>query len=164
VGENVLAHNLIIVFLVLIIMLTAIDPAMAQSKKKKSKADLEVEKMLTPITQELTPLTQKSMARGLFSPNEMTQALELKLKLLDLMSDYPDSRLLAKPAYEAGQLFRAREMYYDAYDFYNYVVTNFPDSPYASMSRVEIQRMKQKLGETYFSGAPDASSMPAMVP
>lgn len=146
-------QNLLIALLLLLVVLTAIDPAMAAAKKKKSKADQEVEKQLEPIVQELNPLVQKGAARGLFSPDEVAKAMTVKLQLLDLMSQYPTSEMLAKPAYETGRLFRYRELYDDAYDFFNYVQTNFPNSPYASQSRVEIQRMKQQLGEGYFSTA-----------
>lgn len=97
----------------------------------------------------------------MFSPDEVSQALDIKLQLLDLIKDYPTSELLIRPAYEAGKLFRAREMYDDAYDFYNYIQTNFPNSPYASQARVEIQRMKQQLGEQYF--AESASMQPVGV-
>lgn len=152
-------QNLLIVFLVLLIVLTAIDPVLAASKKKKSKADAEVEKALEPIVQELTPLSLKGASRGLFSPDEVSKALDIKLKLLDLIQEYPTSTVLIKPAYEAGRLFRAREMYDDAFDFYNYILVNFPNSPYAAQSRVEIQRMKQQLGEQYFSQS--ASEQPA---
>lgn len=153
------AQNLLVVFLLLLVLLTVIDPAMAAAKKKKSKADLELEKVLDPIVQELTPLSQKGNSRGLFSPDEMAKALELKLKLLDLIHDYPTNQMLAKPAYEAGRLFRSREMYDDAFDFYNYLQTSFPTSPYATQAKVEIQRMKQQLGEGYF-----ADSTPAATP
>lgn len=158
-----LAQNLLILFLVMLILLTAIDPALAAAKKKKSKADVEVEKLLDPIVQDLTPLSQKGAARGLFSPEDASKLVEIKLKLLDLISDYPTSKMLAKPAYEAGRLFRYREQYDDAYDFYNYVQTNFSASPYAAMSQVEIQRMKQLLGEQYFSGhQSEAKPAPAL--
>ncbi len=156
-----LAQNLLIVFLMMLIMLTAIDPAMAVSKKKKSKADIEVQKQLDPIVQELTPLSNKGAARGLFSPDEVAKAMELKLKLLDLINEYPTSPLLVRPAYEAGRLFKAREQYDDAFDFYHYIEANFPNSPYATMARVEIQRMKQQLGNSYFA---DDTAAPAKVP
>lgn len=144
-------NNLLVVFLILIILLIAIDPAMAASKKKKSKVDIEVQKILEPVVQELTPLAQKGASRGLFSPAEIAKTMEIKLKLLDIINDYPSNKQLAKPLYEAGRLFRAREYYDDAYDFYNYIQTYFPDTPYATMARVEIQRMKQQLGDLYFS-------------
>lgn len=154
-------QNLLLIFLVLLILLTAIDPALAAPKKKKNKADAEVEKLLEPIVQDLSPLSQKGVSRGLFSPDDVAKALDIKLKLLDLINDYPTSPLLVKPAYEAGRLFRYREMYDDAFDFYNYIQTNFPDSPYATQARVEIQRMKQLLGESYFAESGQGALSPA---
>jgi hypothetical protein len=156
-------QNLMIVFLLLLVLLTAIDPAMAAAKKKKSKAEIEMDKQLEPITQDLGPLSLKSASRGLFSPEDAAKSLEIKLKLLDLIHDYPTSEALVKPAYEAGRLFRYREMYDDAFDFFNYIQTSFPTNPYANQSRVEIQRMKQKLGDQYFydtagAAAPAVSS------
>ncbi len=159
------AQNLLVVFLVMLVLLTAIDPALAAAKKKKSKTDLEVEKVLTPIMEELTPLSQKGASRGLFSPAEVAKAMEVKLQLLDLINSYPTSELLVKPAYEAGRLFRAREMYDDAYDFYYYIQSNFPNSPYATQARVEIQRMKQQFGDQYFAeSTPMNSSAPVGSP
>src|SRR5262245_41324010 len=130
-----------IVFLLLLVLLNCIDPAMAATKKRRSKADVELEKTLTPVVEELSPLSQKGASRGLFSPDEAAKTLDVKLKLLDLIHDYPTNEMLVKPAYEAGRLFRYREMYDDAYDFYNYIQSNFPNSPYAAQARVEIQRM-----------------------
>lgn len=155
-------QNLLILFLVLLIVLTAIDPALAAAKKKKSKADLELEKQLEPIVEDLGPLSLKSASRGLFSPDEAAKALELKLKLLDLIREYPTNEMLAKPAYEAGRMFRYREMYDDAFDFYNYIQSNFPGSPYASQARVEIQRMKEQLGDSYFAGQVNTRPEPAV--
>ncbi len=159
----VFAQNLLVLFLVALILLTAIDPALAASKKKLSKADKEVQKVLDPITQVLTPLEQKSAARGLFSPDDVAQAMDVKLQLLDLIRDYPTSQLLVKPAYQAGRLFKSREMYDDAFDFYNYIQSNFPTSPYAAQARVEIQRMKQLLGDQYFATEGGSSAVPASV-
>lgn len=163
-GEGVFVQNLLILFLVCLVVLTSIDPAMAAAKKKKSKTDIEVEKQLAPIVEVLTPLSQKGSARGLFSPDEAAQAMEVKLQLLDLIRDYPTNTMLVKPAYEAGRLFRYREMYDDAYDFYNYIQTNFPGSPYASQARVEIQRMKQQLGDQYFADTAGSLTAPIATP
>lgn len=155
-----LCQGVLIVCLVLTMLLTAIDPALAAGKKKKSKTDIEAEKGLEPFVQDLTSLSQKGAARGLFSPADMAKALEIKLQLLDLMQQYPGSPVLAKPAYEAGRLFRSREMYDDAFDFFNFIQTNFPTSPYGSQARVEIQRMKQLLGDSYFADSAAAPAQP----
>jgi hypothetical protein len=163
VGDIVFVQNLLVIFLLLLVLLTAIDPAMAVSRKKRSKADLEVQRELEPISQDLGALTQKGMARGLFSPEEVAKALDIKLKLLDLFQQYPTNDMLVKPAYQAGRLFRAREQYDDAFDFYNFIQTNFPSSPYAAQARVEIQRMKQQLGDNYFSGNVSMPEEPALV-
>ncbi len=156
-----LVQNLLIVFLVLLIALSMIDPALAAGKKKKSKTDLEVEKVLTPIVEQLTPLSNKAASQGLFSPEDAAKAQEMKLQLLDLIHEYPTNQQLVKPAYEAARLFRFREMYDDAFDFYQYVTTNFANTPYASLSRVEIQRMKQVLGESYFAEPAPPEAAPA---
>jgi hypothetical protein len=153
------AQNLFIVFLFVLILLTAIDPTLSLAAgKKKSKADLEVEKALEPISADLGPLSQKSLSHGLFSPKEVSQTSNIKLQLLDLMTQYPTSPTLTKSVFQAGQLFRGREMYDDAYDMFNFIQANFAKSPYASMARIEIQRMKQKVGEAYFAEPPTAQA------
>jgi len=159
-----MAQGILIVCLVLTMLVTAIDPALAAGKKKKSKTDMEAEKGLEPFAQELTTLSQKGASRGLFSPAEMAKAMEIKLQLLDLMQQYPGSPVLAKPAYEAGRLFRSRELYDDAYDFFNFLQSSFPTSPYASQARVEIQRMKQLLGDSYFADSGSAAPAQPLTP
>ncbi len=154
-------QNLLIGFLVLLIVLIAIDPAIAATKHK-SKADIEVQKQLDPITQELNTLSAKSAANALFSPDEVSKMLDIKLQLLDLIQTYPTDQLLIKPAYEAARLFKNREMYDDAYDFYNYIQTTFPQTPYGAQSKVAIQRMKQQLGDQYFmDSTPATQTTPA---
>jgi len=145
------AQTLMIIFMLCIMCLTSLDPALAAGKKKKSKADQEVDKALEPVMQELTPLSQKSDAKGLFSPTDMSNALDVKLQLLDLMKDYATSEELIKPTFQAARLFKNREMFDDAYDFFNFIQTSFPQSPYAAQAKVEIRHLKQQLGDNYFA-------------
>lgn len=151
-------QTLFVVLLTLILGLAGLNPAFAAAKKKLSKADKAVQADLEPIAQDLSNLSLKASSRGLFSPSDMSKALDIKLKLLQLISDNPTSTLLPEPAYQAGRLFQAREMYDDAYDFYNFVTTNFATSPYAVQSKVQIQRMKQLLGESYFADSAPAEA------
>lgn len=83
----------------------------------------------------------------------MGKLTEIKHSLLTLMVDYPKTTPLAKPVYDAAQVFKTREQWDDAYDFYNYLLTNYPQSPYGIQAKAEIERLKKKLGPTYFSGA-----------
>ncbi|MEZ4575543.1 MAG: hypothetical protein R2857_11610 [Vampirovibrionales bacterium] len=70
------------------------------------------------------------------------------------MQTIPLNDKLVKPAYETARLFKAREQYDDAFDFFNYVRTNYPNTPFALQSTTEIQRLKQQLGNDYFSETP----------
>ena len=97
------------------------------------------------------PLSQKAQARGFFSPDDMGKLLEAKATLMDIMNAYPKALPLAKPVYDCAVIFRMKERYDDAYDFFNYLSTYYGQSPYGLQAKVEIQRMKQKLGEKYFA-------------
>lgn len=150
------AQQLMIVLLLLIIGLVAIDPAISYAASKtKGKLQKEVD----AISLQLSPLSRKAQSRGLFSPTDHSAMIDIKLKMMDLMKENPSNDALIRPAFEAARLFKAREQYDDAFDFYNYIKANFPDSPYALQSSTEIQRMKEQLGDTYFA-QPGAAKQP----
>lgn len=150
------AQQLMIVLLLLVIGLIAIDPAISYAASKtKGKLQKEVE----TISMQLSPLSRKAQSKGLFSPTDHSTMIDIKLKMMDLMKENPTNDALVRPAFEAAKLFKAREQYDDAFDFYNYIKTNFPDSPFALQSSTEIQRMKEQLGDSYFA-QPGSSRQP----
>lgn len=144
-----LAQTIMIALMILTVLVMCVDPAIAWAAGKKGKADLQTE--LDTLSQDLTPLSRKAVAKGFFSPVDAGKVLDIKIKMLELMKQNPGNELLLRPAYESAKLFRAREMYDDAFDFFNFIKTNFPDSPYAIQSSVEMQRMKEILGDSYFA-------------
>jgi hypothetical protein len=82
----------------------------------------------------------------------MGKLTEIKHSLLALMMEYPKTTPLAKPVFDAAQVFKSREQWDDAYDFFNFLLANYPTTPYGLQSKVEIERMKKTLGPTYFAG------------
>lgn len=127
------------------------EPTAWAAKKKKEEGAVDVAKALEEINVILQPLSKKAAARGMFSPDEMSQVQDVKLQMLVLLQSAPLSPELVRPTYEAAKLFLSRELYDDAFDFFNYLKTNYPSTPFGMQSAVEIQRLKQKLGDTYFS-------------
>ncbi|MCA9799986.1 MAG: hypothetical protein KC474_10595 [Cyanobacteria bacterium HKST-UBA04] len=136
------------------------EPAYAKKKAKEEQQGPDVDQEVTELNAMLQPLSRKVAAKGLFSPNDNSKLMEVKFKLLTMMQTIPLNDKLVKPAYETARLFKAREQYDDAFDFFNYVRTNYPNTPFALQSTTEIQRLKQQLGNDYFSETPMSVPQP----
>ena len=91
------------------------------------------------------------MAHGLFSSDDVEKLNDIKYQLMDIMTDYPKAQPVAKPVFQMAQVLESRERYDDAYDFYNYVATQYASTPYGMQAKVQLSRMKVKLGENYFA-------------
>lgn len=118
---------------------------------KKKKADAELEKALTPITKILDELVVKAEANALFSAKENGEMLDVKFKLIDLMKDNGKNAGMAKPMFQTGLIMVKREQFSDAYELFNYIATNFVDSPYSGQARMEMNKMKKLLGEEQYN-------------
>jgi hypothetical protein len=144
-------QNVILILLGMLIVLFTIDPVAMAKKKAPTGPDAEAQKDLEPVTQELAPLVKKGMARGLFSADDVDKLDTIKYQLMDIMTDYPKASPVAKPVFQMAQVLESRERYDDAYDFYNYVATQYASTPYGMQAKVQIARMKEKLGEKFFA-------------
>jgi hypothetical protein len=116
-----------------------------------AQADAEVKKGLDPINDSLTKLMIKVQSRALLSPDEAGQLADLKYKLMDLMSQYPQNAQLTRPVYQAGILFFEREEYNDAYELFNFLAQGFPTTPYGAKAKGQIQQLEKRFGPSYFS-------------
>ena len=161
-----------------LLLLSGPEPFTAEAKKKAAGPDPAVQaeealkKNLGPLSEQLMQLTMKIQGRGLLSPGEAGKLAEMKYQLLDLMNQTPANALLTRAVYQAGVLFTEREQYNDAYEMFQYLAKNFPDNPYGSKGRGQIQQLEKRFGADYFaietattptSGAPAAvaSSLPS---
>lgn len=142
----------------------------AEAKKKggganpAAQADAEVKKGIDPINEQLDKLIIKVQSRALLSPKEAGELAELKYKLMDIMNQYPQNALLARPVYQAGVLFFERESYNDAYELFNYLAQGYPGNPYGTKAKSQIQQLEKRFGADYFPvevSVPAASATPA---
>lgn len=132
----------------------------AEAKKKaaaaadpSAQADTEIKKVLDPLNEQLSKLMIKLQSRALLSPEEAGKLVDLKYKLLDLLGQYPQNALLAKPLFQAATLFAQREAYEDAYEMFNNLVQGYATSPYGLKAKGQLQQMDKKFGAGYFAEA-----------
>lgn len=152
----------------LCLALGAVDPFTAEAAKKKggpdpaAQAEAEFQKNLEPLSTELHKLMIKIESRGLLSPDEAGQLADLKFKLLDMMNQFPQNALIAKPVYQAGILFTEREEYNDAFEMFSFLAQGFPTNPYGAKARGQIQLLEKRFGPNYFivEGAASAAATP----
>lgn len=131
-----------------------VDPvaqAAAEAEAKAKAEAAEVKKGLDPIATQLTKLLMRVQGRGLLSPEEAGQLVDMKYKLLDLMDQFPQNAALAKPVYQAGTLFVDREAYNDAFEMFNYLAQGYASNPYGAKAKGQIQILERKFGANYFS-------------
>ncbi|MEM0951598.1 MAG: hypothetical protein AAGI66_05570 [Cyanobacteria bacterium P01_H01_bin.74] len=121
--------------------------ALAKKKGKKGKSDKEVEKILEPVQEDMDKLVLKMNGGFLFSPQEAQKMLEIKFTLIDLIDEYPKSKLVIKPVYQFGLLLQQREAYNDAYELLSFLADSFPDSAYGVRAKTQLNDlMVQKPG------------------
>ena len=140
------------IVLVCLVCFGALSPVEAAKKKKgdSAKAEAELKKTLDPLAKQLNDLTVKMQGRLLFSPKDAGELFKVKYQLVDLMNEHPTSPLIAKPVYQAGVLFQAREEFTDAYELFGFLANQFPASPYGIKARGQIQQLEKRFGPDHF--------------
>ena len=134
-----------ITLLGLIMLVIAIEPLAFGSKKKLSGADADAQKDLKPIENVLSPLAAKSKGRALFNADDLAQVQQVHDDLLEMMDNYPKSSVLTRPIYDAATVFESRDMLDEASEFFAYIQSNYPGSPYAALAKSEMDRIKKKM-------------------
>ncbi|MGE0199647.1 MAG: hypothetical protein AB7P76_01625 [Candidatus Melainabacteria bacterium] len=130
----------------------------AEAKKAKqddgqaaaAAAEAELKKQVDPIAKELDGMMTKLQSRALFSPTDAGKLADIKYKLTDLISQYPDSPMIVRPVFQAATLFAEREEFLDAYELYNFLASGFAAQPYGMRSKVKLEQLKKELGADYF--------------
>jgi hypothetical protein len=143
-------------------------PSVDAAKKKKgdggaAAAEAEIQKVLEPLQKNLDSLTLKLAGKGLFSPEETGLLDQAKYQLVELMGKAPPtaaaSPLLAKPLYQAAQLFKNREWWEDAFDFFQFVSTRYPETPLGKRAGLELAHLLKEHKE--LQPTPDATASPS---
>ena len=96
------------------------------AKKGGKKSSISKEEM-TNIVNSVDNYTRKVYANSLFSPQEMQDLVQIKLKLDDQMLLSPDPEY-APLYFKMGNIYKARDKKEDAIDCYQTIMENFPDT------------------------------------
>lgn len=148
-------------FLLLIGMLVF---SMAQmdsfAAKKAGKGGSIPAQQMTEMSETIDRLTRKVYANSLFSPEDNSEMIEVKIKLDNQMLIAPDLTL-APLYYKAGNLYNSRGYKKESIECYQTILENFPDTALAPKATQALKAMginivapKKEDGETTGQAAP----------
>lgn len=123
----------------MIVFAMASKDSMAAKKSKKSGGAISQEEMTT-MSDTIDKLTRKVYANSLFSPEDNSAMIEIKIKLDNQMLIAPDMSL-APLYYKAANLYKAREYRQEAIDCYQTILENFPDTALAPKATQALKAM-----------------------
>lgn len=131
--------TLILLLIGMIVFAMASKDSLAAKKSKKSAGAITQEDMTT-MSETIDRLTKKVYANSLFSPEDNSNMIEIKIKLDNQMLIAPDVSL-APLYYKAGNLYKEREYKQEAIDCYQTILENFPDTALAPKARQALGAM-----------------------
>lgn len=122
---------------ILIVSAVSIDAyAAKKGGKGKGLSAVQIQEMSNTVDN----LTRKMYSRGLFSPEDNANLIEIKIKLDNQMLVSPDVSL-APLYYKVGVLYKSREMKNEAIDSFQTILENFSDTALAPKSRAQLVSM-----------------------
>jgi len=130
--------KLSIMFLVFVIAAAILSVQTVDAKKSK-KGGISEEQMTT-MSSTLDRLTKKMYGRGLFSPEDNEDLMDVKIKMDDQMLIAPDPAM-APMYYRIGVILKNREMKDDAVECFQTVLENFADTALAPKSAAQLKAM-----------------------
>ena len=135
--------TLILLLIGFIIFGLAAKDSMAAKKSKKSAGAITQQDM-DAMSETIDNLTKKVYSASLFSPDENSELIGVKIKLDNQMLIAPDATL-APLYYKAGNLYRAREMKKEAIECYQTILENFSDTALAPKAAQALKTMGVKV-------------------
>jgi len=118
--------------------------------KKSSKGSA---KTLTKDWSELEPklkvLMGKVQTHTLFTPEDGQSLEDLAQASQGLQEKYAKVAEFAPMLYNMAVLFKAREMYFESYDAFQTVITNYGTSPYARKAQFQMMGLKKVMGADF---------------
>lgn len=131
--------TLVLLIIGMIIFGFAAKDSMAAKKSKKTVGAITAED-ITTMSDTIDRLTKKVYSNSLFSPQDNSAMIEIKIKLDNQMLIAPDAGL-APLYYKAANLYKAREYKQEAIDCYQTILENFPDTALAPKARQVLTSM-----------------------
>lgn len=129
----------ILVLFLMLFVLGAIFSLESEAKKSSKKGGISEEEMTT-MSANVDFLTKKMYAKGLFSPQDNENLIDIKIKLDNQMLVSPDPTL-APLYYKVGVLYKSREMKDEAVECFQTVLENFADTALAPKSAAQLKAM-----------------------
>lgn len=137
---------LALVFIVSIFLICNITANSTQAAKKASKKSSVNAAQIKEMSDTVDHLTTKIYAGSLFSPEDNTKLIQIKIKLDNQMLIAPDASL-APLYYKAGNLYKAREYKAEAIDCYQTILENFGDTALAPKALKELSLLGIKVNK-----------------
>ncbi len=130
--------KLLVLFLMLSVVgiIFSMDSVEARKSKKGGISEEEMTNMSTTVD----TLTKKMYGRGLFSPEDNQNLIDIKIKLDSQMLVSPDVTL-APLYYKIAILFKSREMKNEAIECFQAVLENFSDTALAPKAAAQLKSM-----------------------
>ena len=119
--------------------------------KKSKKGGVSQEEM-DAMSVTVENLTKKMYAKGLFSPQDNANLIDIKIKLDNQMLVSPDVTL-APLYYKTGILYKSREMKDEAVDCFQTILENFADTALAPKAAAQLKLMGIEVKLTPKEGA-----------
>lgn len=131
--------KILVLLLVGIAVLMAFNIESVEAKKSSKKGGITEEEMTTMSTT-IDTLTKKMYGRGLFSPTDNENLIDIKIKLDNQMLVAPDVSL-APMYYRIAILFKSREMKDESIECFQTVLENFADTALAPKAAAQLKSM-----------------------
>lgn len=129
----------ILVLVLIILVFGAIFSLESEAKKSSKKGGISEEDMTTMSTT-VDSLTKKMYGRGLFSPEDNENLIDIKIKLDNQMLVAPDPSL-APLYYRIGILYKSREMKDESVECFQTILENFADTALAPKAVAQLKSM-----------------------
>ena len=125
--------------ILLIFLLNASSSMDVSAAPKKKKGGITQEQ-IDAITNDISRLTKKIYAHGLFSPSDNEALISAKMSLDNTMLISPDPTY-APLYYDLGFIYEKREMKDEAIECFQTILENFGDTALGPKSRRELEKM-----------------------
>lgn len=149
-----MSKKLLIVALVGILFFVLLGMQGVDAKKSSKKGSLSEEEM-TAMSTTVETLTKKMYGRGLFSPEDNQNLIDIKLKLDNQMLVASDPAL-APLYFKVGVLYKSRDMKDEAIDCFQTILENFADTALAPKAAAQLKTMGVEVKLPTGPGTPGA--------
>ena len=150
--------TLILIMIGLLVFSMATQDSFA-AKKAKGAAGAISQDDMNKMSETIDKLTKKVYSNSLFSPQDNSEMIEIKIKLDNQMLITPDATL-APLYYKAANLYLAREYKQESIDCFKTILENFPDTALAPKAKQALTSMGIEIKLPTAEGATTGQAAP----